>query len=70
MNRAIERLRNAIDFLDMVRDTPAHDRPEGVMRDALRGLEEVAREVVAQHRITAYYSDRANSGQSPLEAHR
>lgn len=45
MNGAIERLRNAIAFLDMVRETPAHDRPEGVMRDALRGLEEAAREV-------------------------
>lgn len=47
MNRAIERLSNAIAFLDMVRETPAHDRPEGVMRDALHDLEEAAREVAA-----------------------
>jgi hypothetical protein len=39
-------LKNAIKFLDMVRDTPAHERPEGVLKDALHGLEEAAREVI------------------------
>ena len=58
--RSIEVLRHALEFLDMVRDTPAHERPEGVMRDALRGLEEAAREAVKAHAITAYYTDRAN----------
>jgi DNA-binding cell septation regulator SpoVG len=60
VSRAIERLRHAIEFLDMVRDTPAHEMPEGVMRDALHGLEEAAREAVKDHAVTAYYTDRAN----------
>ena len=60
MKRSIERLQNAVAFLDQVRDTPAHDRPEGVMRDALRGLEEAAREAIKDYAITAYYTDRAN----------
>ena len=47
MSNAIKRLRNALEFLDMVRETPAHERPEGVMRDALRGMEEAAREAVS-----------------------
>lgn len=59
MNRSIERLQNAIEFLDMVRNTPAHDRAEGVMRDALNGLEESAREAVKDYLVTDYYTDRA-----------
>lgn len=57
-------LQNAIDFLDAVRDTEAHYRPEGAMRDALHGLEEAARAVAKEYRkgsaITDYYTDRAN----------
>lgn len=36
-------VRRAVEFMDMVRETPAHERPEGAMRDALRGLEDAAR---------------------------
>ncbi len=45
---AVLRLRRAIEFLDGVRSVPANDRPAGVMRDALRDLEEAAREVVVE----------------------
>ena len=45
--RQLRRLADALQFLDLVRDTPAHERAEGVMRDALQGLEAAAREVVA-----------------------
>jgi hypothetical protein len=60
LEERIDILHRAVQYLDIVRDTPAHDRPEGVMRDALQGLEEAARELLKPDAITEYYSDRAN----------
>lgn len=59
---AITRLKNAVAFLDMVRASPAHDRPVGVMRDALHGLEEAAREVVQVFERRSTYTDIVSDG--------
>lgn len=69
-NNSIEELVRALAFLDACRNDPSATET-GARRDAMEWLECAAREVVSELRdpITAYYADRASSGQAALTAH-